>query len=254
MVTSTQTVGDCKQNRCDGMGNIVAEELDSDVPDDGKECTDDVCEAGEPSHPPRAFETPCGESAVTYCNGEGECVGCEMDDDCPADTACVDWSCETGSSICVQSLAEAGTVCGATGSCTDGVETRADACDDQGACIPGATRSCAPFICGAVGADTLCITTCSTGSECVADHYCENEQCYAKKPQGAPCGSDANGDQQCQLGHCADGFCCNVACTGPCQGCADELTNASNGNCAPVIDNTDPHNACPYFCVGGVCE
>src|SRR5262249_13362678 len=47
----------------------------SDVPaDDGLQCTNEVCTAGVPSHPPKAVNTSCNQSGGSVCNGLGACV------------------------------------------------------------------------------------------------------------------------------------------------------------------------------------
>ena len=61
----TQTTGDCKQNQCDGAGTTVVVNLDTDVPVDGNQCTNDVCASGTPSNPPSAILTSCNQSGGT---------------------------------------------------------------------------------------------------------------------------------------------------------------------------------------------
>ena len=46
--------------------------------------------------------------------------------------------------------------------------------------------------------------------------------------QGAVCRANA----ECRSGFCVDGFCCNVACTEPCQACSMAKTGAGNGTCS----------------------
>src|SRR6185369_15446524 len=59
--TSTQVTGDCQENRCDGQGNSVSAADDTDLPVDGKACTDDVCMAGAPSNPSSTAGLSCNE-------------------------------------------------------------------------------------------------------------------------------------------------------------------------------------------------
>jgi hypothetical protein len=72
--TAAQTAGDCKQNACDGAGNIASVIHDTDVPSDALQCTNDVCSAGVPSFPPSASGTACNQNGGTICNGGGSCV------------------------------------------------------------------------------------------------------------------------------------------------------------------------------------
>jgi hypothetical protein len=69
-----QTAGDCKQNRCDGVGNFFVANDDTDVPVDGNQCTNDVCTSGVPSNPPSAYGTSCTQSGGQICSGDGSCV------------------------------------------------------------------------------------------------------------------------------------------------------------------------------------
>ncbi|MEP7124268.1 MAG: Ig-like domain-containing protein, partial [Byssovorax sp.] len=73
--TSAQTTGDCQKNQCDGAGNIVSAADNTDVPNDGLQCTSDLCTAGVPSNPPLALNTSCSQAGGTVCDGNGSCVG-----------------------------------------------------------------------------------------------------------------------------------------------------------------------------------
>jgi hypothetical protein len=73
---SLQSPGDCQQRVCDGKGKVTSESADADVPDDGLDCTDDVCAAGMPSNSPRASGQSCGNVAGMSCDGNGTCKGC----------------------------------------------------------------------------------------------------------------------------------------------------------------------------------
>ncbi|MBL8924591.1 MAG: lamin tail domain-containing protein, partial [Myxococcaceae bacterium] len=74
-VISAQTAGDCQQAQCDGAGAIVSVALNSDLPVDGSQCTDDVCTSGVPSNPPLSAGTTCNQNGGTACDGAGVCVG-----------------------------------------------------------------------------------------------------------------------------------------------------------------------------------
>lgn len=69
-------------------------------------------------------------------------------------------------------------------------------------------------------------------------------------PQGSACTRDAD----CVTGHCADGVCCNVPCTGACQSCAE---TGSVGTCKMVAGAPRaPRAACSGAgtTCGGVCD
>jgi lamin tail-like protein len=73
--TSAQTAGDCQKNQCDGAGNIASAADNTDVLDDGNQCTSDVCTAGVPSNPAVPAGTACNQAGGTACDGIGFCVG-----------------------------------------------------------------------------------------------------------------------------------------------------------------------------------
>lgn len=81
-----QTAGDCKVSQCDGLGNAVLANDDTDVASDSKECTNDVCTSGVPSHPPLAAATACGTGGMLKCDGQGACVTCAAPADCGVST------------------------------------------------------------------------------------------------------------------------------------------------------------------------
>src|SRR6185436_9704121 len=76
-LTSVQTPGDCQVNQCDGAGNIVQAPSNGDVPpDDGNQCTGEVCNNGSPAHPPEPIDAGCNQNGGAFCNGAGACVQC----------------------------------------------------------------------------------------------------------------------------------------------------------------------------------
>jgi hypothetical protein len=93
--TTSQSVGTCHENVCDGSGNIISIEDDGNVPVDGNVCTADECLAGVPSNPDEPEGFTCGSaSASLVCDGSGTCVGCNQPSDCPgSDTDCIVRSC-----------------------------------------------------------------------------------------------------------------------------------------------------------------
>ncbi len=73
-VPLTQAPGDCKTIICNGKGGTSLLIDDTDVPDDGKQCTANVCVDGVASNPPLQPGTPCTENGGTKCDAFGNCV------------------------------------------------------------------------------------------------------------------------------------------------------------------------------------
>ena len=112
------------------------------------------------------------------------------------------------------------------------------ACDGQGVCKPGVPALiCAPYICDP---GTNSCAECQSDSQCSEGHQCQNGLCVV--PNGGDVGGLCSRDSDCLTGHCADGVCCNTACTGPCVSCA---LPGHLGTCSPVpVGARDPHGVC----------
>ena len=85
------------------------------------------------------------------------------------------------------------------------------------------TQPCAPYICGA----TACNGNCTADSDCTAGNWCSGGVCIPLLGPGQVCG----GANQCASQHCVDGVCCDTACNGQCEACAEP---GSVGTCTPV--------------------
>jgi hypothetical protein len=126
-----------------------------------------------------------------------------------------------------------GTLCEG-GRCEEGKVVDAKACNG-GSCQPASAVSCAPFNCDP--AQSRCFPKCTSDDQCFGVP-CVNGSC-GKKPLGAVC----EAGEDCESGACADGVCCNSACSGPCVSCnqPDKL-----GRCFPSpAGAADPHGLCP---------
>lgn len=89
-----QTEGDCQQLRCEG-GRAEALIDDEDLPDDGNDCTEDLCWSGSATHVNLPAGQLCGSGGGRYCDGAGSCVGCNGPTDCPGiDGACAWRTCD----------------------------------------------------------------------------------------------------------------------------------------------------------------
>ena len=189
---------------------------------DGGDCLDGVCSNGS--------------CALAACN-DGVKNGNETDKDCGG--ACPKCGPNKG---CNQNADCAGNQCSGIGgtcvpNCNDGVKNNAE----QGIDCGGGTCMGCP-----VGGP------CAQDNDCASGAYCDpNQVCVTKKTLGAACLTN----NQCALGNCVDGVCCNTACGGLCQVC--NLPGAV-GTCSPIPAGQDPVDECAgaaSVCDGaGVCK
>jgi len=159
---------------------------------------------------------PAGQDPLAQCTDQG------------ASTCGTDGLCD-GAGGC--RLYASGVSCG-TASCTGSTLTSARACNGSGSCPAATTSSCSPYQCGT----GVCKTSCTVDTDCVTSFFCIGGSCV-KKGIGVACG----GNTECGSGFCAQGVCCNTACTGTCQSCA--LTGTV-GACTNVPNGQDPLNQC----------
>ncbi len=213
-----QTPGDCKVNACDGAGNAVSAIDTMDLPMDGNDCTVDICSAaGMPLNPPVDLGVGCGGQAGMVCNGFG---------------------------LCLKDMGVG---------CMDAAECARGFCVDSTCCADACTGEC--LTCNATGSAGRCTNVASGGDDaplCTGTNSCDGMG-ICKRDNGQPCGMNTD----CTSGFCADGVCCNSACTETCKSC--NLT-ASVGTCTFVPnDSVDPTGTSPcnnpYRCNGtGLCN
>src|SRR5262245_16787274 len=170
--------------------------------------------------------TTCTTSPISSCGFDGKCDGMGGCSKYPMNTVCKAGTCEGDAVI------------------------GANVCDGIGHCKPGSTRICVPFSCDpGTGA---CYETCATNSQCVSGHQCVSGSC-GPRMKGAACQTS----DQCASGFCADGVCCNVACSGPCLSCN---LMGTEGTCWPLdADAVDTRKICmdkgPSMCgQNGLCD
>lgn len=86
-----------------------------------------------------------------------------------------------------------------------------------------------------LAAVTFCNIVCNgSDAACPAGFFCSGgTTCEKKRTTGSSCTSG----NECALGFCADGKCCDKDCSGPCQSCA-------TGACLPYALGTDPEAEC----------
>ena len=112
---AAQVAGDCKMSVCDGAGNSTTINDDADLPaDDGSQCTNEVCNAGMPSHANEPKGLACNQNGGTLCNGAGVCVAPACDDEIQNGNE-TDVDCGGVCGVCAN-----GRGCGVDGDCASG--------------------------------------------------------------------------------------------------------------------------------------
>jgi hypothetical protein len=145
-VDGSQT--DCIDSVCKD-GELIAEPDDTEIPDDGLECTVDTCAGGNKLFQPMPGAS-CGESGTLTCNSLGQCEGCAIAAECGTDAACRIWKCEMDNT-CTTTDQPQGTLTGtqAPGDCKktqcNGVGGEETVIDDMDA--PVDTNDCTDEVC-----------------------------------------------------------------------------------------------------------
>ncbi|MEW5738014.1 MAG: hypothetical protein AB1938_03755 [Myxococcota bacterium] len=138
---------------------------------------------------------------------------------------------------CASTFCAAGTCCESV--CSGPCQTCA-AAGSEGRCTPlpenTAAAACGDYACD--GINGACPTTCTTPRQCAPGRYCNpGGQCVQLKANGEACQSSP----ECTSTFCADGVCCDSACTGSCDRC--NLPNRG-GACSPAPANDPGAPAC----------
>ena len=242
-----QTINGVTTGTCGKMkpGQICADPTECE----SGQCVDGVC-----------CQTSC-TGACRSCNlpsSPGQCLNVAKGATDPRST-CKDLgatSCSTngvcdGTGAC--QTYPAGTVCGSE-SCVAGVHSQPSTCNASGQCEASPGTPCVPYVCNG----TTCYNICtSSSSQCVPGTFCVNSSC-GLKPNGAECSAGT----ECKSSFCAQGVCCNAACTSACMSC--DLPG-SLGLCNAVTDGSpDPQGQCAETpqancgttgsCKGGECD
>jgi hypothetical protein len=208
-----QIIGDCRSRQCGAAGDVVIVDDDSDAPDDGNPCTNDLCGGGTPSHSIVAAGTSCGGD--NHCNAGGQCIGCVAPSDCPGtDGACATRTC-SGQGICGFDLKAAGSVLAdpTAGDCKglicDG-RGNAQAQNDDGD-LPADGNLCTTDECNA---GTPSHRPIESGISCGTNMVCDGaSHCLALCPGGAcmscTVAADCPGgpDTECHMRSCTSSVC-----------------------------------------------
>jgi hypothetical protein len=248
----TVVSGDCYVVTCDGVGSPPATSVDdSDLPDDGDPCTNDLCTNGQPGHSFVASGGPCPGGG--HCDGKGKCVGQCADGSKGDDEADVDCG-----GVCVK--------CGVGKTCVKATDCQSSHCVDGVCCgevCAGGCEACSQQLTGSAngqcmavksgtdpGGDCLKAELCGQGAACTCDDGvkdgdetdvdCGGSRC-APCPHGRACVSPSD----CAVGSCSGGHCGD--------GCAAGQAKCGGGSCVML---GDPANcgACGRSCNGSPCE
>lgn len=217
------TVKDCKTEMC-AAGVEVSVADDTDVPPSPSPCVTNSCSMMNVVMTDVASGMPCG--GTQKCDGAGNCVGCNMDGDCPNPGTCQGVTCMISTHTCVVAPQAPETACTGAGG--------AKFCDGAGNCV-----------------------VCVGNGDCASGNCMANHTCGAAANGHACTGTGTN--PACMSNHCANGVCCNTACAGACTACTKALTGTLNdGTCGPVKVGTDPVPASQCTaappCADGTCN
>ena len=213
MAITSQMTGDCKVVQCDGSGQTMTVNDDTDLPVDGNACTGDVCTNGTKSNPALSTGTVCGTNLM--CNGQGACVGCVTAANCGTDTFCQTHTCTNGS-------------CGVTNK-------------PVGTALPTADqtpRDCKVFQCDGNGQTQ---TVNDDTDKPVDGNQCTKDVCTAGTPTNPP--EDANATCNMSNGTRCNGTGSCVQCLQPtdCSGTDTECHHracSSTGQCS-IVNEAD---------------
>jgi len=160
----------------------------------------------------------CTAASMASCGNSGGCNGAG---------ACSEWA--------------NGTVCVASSCMSSTLLVKAEDCNGTGTCVVATmpTQDCTPYKCG--GSPAACTSSCNNDGDCASTaYYCASHACVPKLVLGTACSAV----DQCVSGFCADGVCCNSACTGACQACSAALNGSTNGTCSTASNGTNPRSVC----------
>lgn len=212
------TPGDCHGVICDSAGGTIEVESSADVQDDGNECTADLCELAEPTHPAKVGQA-CGAGGANRCNDKGACVECLENGDCASMVCksfqCADATCNDNQKNGTETDVDCGggcQLCPTGKACGDGTDCKSGVCQNQ-ICLPSCTdgqknNAETDVDCGGGTCDPCPDgKACGGGSDCQSA-ICSGNQCAAPtcsdgQKNGMETGPDCGGPtcNACPLDH-----------------------------------------------------
>jgi hypothetical protein len=251
--TVPQVFGDCQQEQCDGAGAAVLVVDNGDLPQDGNDCTEDLCVQGSPANPPLAEGTTC---AAGICSG-GQCQGCVMASECSGSDdfcqqrTCINATCGVAHTAANTALPPANQT---GGDCT------AIVCDGNGATttlpdggdLPNDNNPCTIDQCSG-GMPSF--TPAASGTTCPAGQCNGSGQCLGCVDATVCPGQDTFcGQRTCQMNTCGMSY--QAAGTAlPTQTAGDcmvDVCDGTGGTTAIVDDGDAPPD--PSACVLAQCQ
>ncbi len=242
--------------------------------DDGKECTDDVCENDVPVSNPKTIGTACTEDGGTVCDGAGTCVGCIDDTNCTspqvcasATSTCVDPACDDGKLDGSETDVDCGGSCSPALACDDLKKCVIDADCKSGVCADDGNGqlvcqipACDDTVANGTETDVDCGGSCAPANlcadllNCLVAGDCESGVCKDDGSGALKCAVPACGDNVQQPGEaCDDGnLVDNDGCDSNCKpsGCGNGVTTGAeqcdDGNSVDGdgCDNNCTNTAC----------
>jgi len=254
LADAQQSAGDCSIAKCDGKGAKTTEPDDSDLPNDGNECTIDGCASGAPKFQPKPVGTHCSTQGGTICDAAGKCVT----------ASCTDGS-KDGTETDVDCGGPSCSPCEAGKTCVGGVDCKSGVCAD-------ATKTCKAPSCTDLmknGSETdvdcggSCPLPCGNGKQCAVGGDCSSGVCSLGVCQPPTCSDGVSNGSETGVdcgGTCAAGCTAGEACvggsdciSGVCLGgtchsptCSDNVMNGSE-------TDVDCGGACKPCTVGQAC-
>ena len=220
---------------------------------------------------------------TTSCNGSGACNKLPNGSACTQNGECNSNVCN-GDGVCCNNACggtcQACNLAGSMGTCTSiplgsdpGNECASGACNGAGACELDNGQSCTTngqclsnFCVDNRCCNTTCSGTCESCNQAglqgtctfIPDgtdpgNDCANGACNGAGACELDDGQSCTTNGQCASGFCVDNRCCNVLCSGTCQGCSNAKTGVANGTCAGIPAGADPDSECAgaLVCDGG---
>lgn len=235
----TQAPGDCKKVVCDGSGAEKTVNDDSDAPT--YDCYNTTCAGGNEVKTPLAQGAPCTVGGNS-CDGEGNCVECNTDNDCGA----AGTFCDPKSNTCFK--------------CNDAIQNGDESDVDCGgdrcaACIQGqkcnviqdcaSNLSCADGVCCTSACDQPC-EACNLPTSVGSCDYIAKYSDDPSYGNGMMC--SAGNSQTCNgAGACKGAL--GSTCASPTD-CASAKCNATTKKC---VKNTGDSCTQGSECFSGTC-